>query len=284
MRTFPLAIAAILLVSSLALAEESLSILTTSGQRITGKVISETSRGYLIRTASGTQLVEYSTVVEVQKIADSGAAPAPVAPMTPAQLSPPPPPPSTDVEPTYQPMTPPQNSDQFVRSEQFEPADQKPKPDANSRKGFHLGIGFNLGVAPYINYAGSGFGQFFYVAIGPQAAGEFHFDWTFGIAGLRLSPSLAAIAGGSGVGIGPLLHVQFHLNLGSVFTLGGGLQGGVYLGSLNGGIIGPTLSPMILKLGDRGQHQIELRFSIQSISNYYQWYIPKVTLGYNFLF
>ena len=63
-------------------------IRTRDGRLIAGKVISETSRGYLLSTAAGTTVVAFTNIADLQPVS------APVV----SSLTPPPPPP---------PVTPP---------------------------------------------------------------------------------------------------------------------------------------------------------------------------------
>jgi hypothetical protein len=45
---------------------EIISIVTVAGVTVSGRLISETSRRYLVQTESGSQLVEYATIAEVK--------------------------------------------------------------------------------------------------------------------------------------------------------------------------------------------------------------------------
>lgn len=131
-------------------------------------------------------------------------------------------------------------------------------PRLTKGDGFHAGVG--LGV----------FG-FFFLAYVAQATVQAHFDWKWGLLGARLSPTLR----GTLVGVASAtpwsdrffsatVDGQFHLNLGRVFALGVGVEIGTLVtpGAAAGRtwhfVVGPSLSPAILRLGDRGQHQLAL--------------------------
>ena len=61
----------------------------------------------------------------------------------------------------------------------------------------------------------------------------------------------------------------FHYNFGDVFALGAGIEVGLaFGGGWNFLYVGPVIQPAIIKLGDRGQHQLAVTASIAVVSTY----------------
>ncbi len=130
--------------------------------------------------------------------------------------------------------------------------------EANS-DGFHLGVGVG----------GFGFYALAYIA---QATVQGHLDWKWGRVSLRVSPTFRA----SWVGINALganvneryftatVESQVRFNLGRVFAVGVGVESGALfvprLTAVSRAFfsIGPSVTPVLLRLGDRGEHQLSL--------------------------
>ena len=91
-RLGPAWLALFLVASSASGAERVVNLKTRDGRVLSGRVLQETSRGYLFRTDQKTELIDYANVDDLSS-ADQPP-PAPSA-MPPGEAMPPPPPPLT---------------------------------------------------------------------------------------------------------------------------------------------------------------------------------------------
>jgi hypothetical protein len=150
--------------------------------------------------------------------------------------------------------------------------------DEDDRKGFHFGIGGMLGLSWQLLSSGN----YGYVAPGLGNNLEAHFQWTFGLIGVRISPSLGLNLGSRfGISLGALSQVQF--NFSRLYALGAGLHLGFEIMDGRGfGMFGPSISPALIRLGDRGQHCLEARFTLPYLP--YGVALPTVLVGYSFFF
>jgi hypothetical protein len=133
---------------------------------------------------------------------------------------------------------------------------QAPRP---SQDGFHVGLGLG------------GFG-FWFLAYEVQLTGQVFLDWTWGRVGLRVAPTFRSTWAGidslgaswHGSYVSATVDTQVRLNLGRVVAIGAGVETGALLvrglpdGRVAFFVLGPSLSPAILRLADRGQHQLSL--------------------------
>ena len=77
---------------------------------------------------------------------------------------------------------------------------------------------------------------------------------------------------GKALGTGP-----FRYNFGDVFSLGAGIEIGLAFGEgYNFVYIGPVIQPVIIKLGNRGQHQLSVTASVAALSTYNSAFRGKI--------
>ncbi len=210
--------------------EGEVVIRTRDGRSRQGRVLSETQKGYLFAGPRGTSVIEFGDIVDMQKV----GAPAPVvgAPAVVAAAPVAAPTPVAD-PPSLRPV-----GDVIADA---------PVPERISREGFHFGLGASLGV----NNSG------------PSAQVQGHFEFNFGRPVYRINANVGAllISGASFFALS--VDNLFHFNIGDVYALGAGVQVGVAFG---GGYffacLTPVIQPVIIKLGDRGQHQLALTGSV----------------------
>lgn len=231
-------------------------IRTRDGQNKLGRVLSETSTGYLLAGPDGTEVVPFTAIVDIRQLAPAAntvsAAPAPVAqPMPAAQPAPQP----VDVATYYPPNTPPPAYPPQPPAQQWAPTAPPMQVSAlavdewmEHRKGFHFGLGITGQVLP----AGVGYAN---------AALQFNFDWTFGRTGLRVAPQVGFYKSWSSWFVAGV-DTTFQVNVAEHYAFGVGLQVGVAAGPYTRLYFAPTLAPAIVKLGDRGQHQLQLTVSV----------------------
>jgi hypothetical protein len=259
-----LLLASLCLISFSTFAQDKVIIKTRAGKTVEGRVLQETSRGYLVAAPSGTQLIEYTNVVDFQKVEAAAVAPAVAPTPVPLPVAEPSAPPVVST-PVYAPVAAPAP----MPVENIDESNTE-NPES-SREGLHIG----LGGGAFANPA---------VTIGIEA----HFDWTFGKVGFRVSPQVQIHSNYSGGFILFSAHPQFHFNVVKIYSLGAGIQTGLAVGTRSILFLGPTISPAIFKLGERGQHQIEARFSIPIIqfgsSGYGSLFPVMGMLTYSYLF
>ncbi|MDP1823193.1 MAG: hypothetical protein Q8L48_08130 [Archangium sp.] len=244
-----------------------LVIRTRDGKSRQGRVLSETKSGYLFTTAKGTSVIPFETIIDMRSanaeppeleprnaeaapVAIASAAPATVATAPAASEAVPPPPPPPAAAPVGEASA--------------------SAPDSTSARGFHFGLGVS---------AGGG-------RLGFDAGGHGVFDFNFGKTGFRLGLNLA-LAVGYGAGFLGSIDGLLHINLSDFYTLGVGAQVGAIIGDMNVFFVGPVLQPVVIKLGDRGQHQLALTATV-GFANYLDRELQTArygaTAGYTYLF
>lgn len=246
--------ASVVLLSSFSFAQVRGEVVIQSrdGKAVVGRVITETAKGYLLATATGTQVVEFGDIADIRQLAPVASAAPAAAPLVAA-----PPPVAPAVKPVASsptewsevPPPPPERPADYG----VEVAAPAPRPAKRDRTGLHFGLGLNSGLSVASGVYGSlGNG----VDVEVQAA----LDVGFGRPGYRLNVNI----GGSIRPYAPVtLAVDnlFTFAVGEVFALGGGLQVGLLFGGLAFFQVSPLLQPAILRLGDRGQHHLALTVS-----------------------
>lgn len=285
--------------SSLAFAQPQGEVVIRSrdGKTRMGRVLSETSKGYLLAGPDGTEVVEFASIIDIRQLAPSASAapavpvpvpaPAPVAPAPVAKsakqskqqpvavVAAPPPPPAPEPEPVVEfapPPPPPERPTQPTVNEVISDAGEPKSP----REGFHFGLGAGAFILPY----------------GPLAQLQAHFEFNFGRPVYRISANLGALAMyGNGM-VQVSVDNLFQFNVGDVYAFGAGVEVGLVLGSMGWLHLAPVIQPVVLKFGDRGQHQLSLTGSLSLLSTESYGYSGSVTfagtaqvyLGYSFLF
>lgn len=233
-----LLVSLVVAVTAFAAPEGEISIRTRDGKTHQGRVLSETQKGYLFSTPTGTLVIEFANIVDLQKLeAASTESARPVALPSPTS---------------------------FVEAANTEQT-------APSREGFHFGLGAQVGAYPG----------------GPEAFAQAHFDFNFGRPAYRINANFGVLGDLFNASVDNL----FHFNVGKVYTLGAGVEVGTAFG--HGAAVmyvAPVIQPVIIKLGDRGQHQISLTGSIVAFSTYDGNYrvslsgLLQATAGYSFFF
>ncbi|MDP1824212.1 MAG: hypothetical protein Q8L48_13245 [Archangium sp.] len=259
-------------VSSLALAqpEGEIIIRTRDGKTRQGRVLSETQKGYLFASQRGTSVIEFTNIVDLQKVEVVAEQPVAVTPPVAVAVAPAPvvvaPAPIGTVAP---PPPPPERPIEVV-------SDDAPAGEKGVREGFHFGIGANLGV-------NNG---------GPSAQVQAHFEFNFGRPVYRITANLGGLSMYSDGFFNGSIDNLFQYNIGDVYAFGAGVQVGVALGFGGFVYVAPVLQPVIIKLGDRGQHQLALTGSVAVLSNWsstgrfeVSWAgTVQVFAGYSYLF
>jgi hypothetical protein len=244
-----------------------LVIRTRDGKSRQGRVLSETKSGYLFTTAKGTSVIPFETIIdmkstnaepteaeprnaEVAPVAIASMAPATVAMASAASESVTPPPPPPAAAPVGEVSA--------------------SAPESSSARGFHFGLGVSAGGGR-LGFDGGGHGVF---------------DFNFGKTGFRVGLNLA-LAVGYGAGLLGSVDGLLHINLSDFYTLGVGAQVGVIIGNPNVFFAGPVLQPVVIKLGDRAQHQLALTATI-GFANFLDRDLMTpsygATVGYTYLF
>jgi hypothetical protein len=247
-------------------------IRTRSGKVLMGKILTETSKGYLLAGADGTSVVEFRNIVEIRELASTASAPAePTPPMVPApfpqkpeviespvaakkpvpsyyavaaqpaapkpvEVAAPPPPPERPVEPTV--------------TEVVQKAELTPK---RSREGFHFGLGLGAMLLP----------------ISASAQLQAHFDFNFGRPSYRLSLNGGVLYTAMFVSPQAMFSADnlFQFSVTNWYAFGAGVQLGVAVGSMSFVTVSPMVQPAIFKFGDRGQHQLSVTGAVVAISS-----------------
>lgn len=259
--------------SSVVLAQPAGEIIirTRDGKTHQGRVLSETAKGYLLAGPRGASVIEFASIVDLQKVeAQEPAAQNPAAQnpaVVAAPLAPPPPPAQLVASP---PPPPPARAVDEVIAEST--------PKSRKREGFHFGVGASLGLSN----------------AGPSAFAHGHFDFNFGWPALRLGLNVGTYSNWIGTMINPSVDSLFHFNIGRVFSLGAGVQLGVTFGEgYFFTYLAPVIQPVIIKLGEGGQHQISLTGSIVALSSLDRHHdfdeasiegTIQITAGYSFFF
>ncbi len=284
-------------------------IRTRDGKVRMGRVLSETSRGFLLSSPEGTEVVEFASIVDVRALAEAPAPQPQVRPQAPARPAYAPqyaapqyaapqyaaPQPEYAVTPQYaapQQQPPPQYVAQA-------PVHSAPAPSEAQWGGQPVGVsaeaapsvgdwmkhreGFKLGVGAFV---GGGSGH--YSSPSGSTALRFEIDWTFGRTGVRVSPELLIYNIGAYTWVGGGVDSEFHVNVAKHYAFGVGLRGALVSGANNALFVGLSLTPAIIKLGDSGQHQLTLTVTVPFLAGW-SGYAPPFTgpwgsLGYSYLF
>jgi hypothetical protein len=249
MHTRTVVVAAIVVLSStLSLAQPrgEIVIQQHTGRAIVGRIISETAKGYLVATSTGTELVEFTSIADIRQLAPVAA---PVgAPVAQASLAPAPQPRRAVPQPVPVYVDEPASEAAEVH-DVVEPA--RPR----TSQGFHFGLGASLAVQAY-RIAPD---------VGPQATASFEFN--FGRPAYRINANLGLV-------VGPYTFINasvdnlFLWSFGRHFSLGAGLQlGGAFAVTMNFLHVSPVVMPAVLKFGEWSQHQVALTGSVVVLSN-----------------
>jgi hypothetical protein len=266
-------VAVVLVVGSTALAqsEGEVVIRTRDGKSRQGRVISETQKGFLFAGPRGTSVIEFASIVDLQKVEPIVQAPLVAAAPPPPPPVPAPSTPAPVVAPVVSPVPPPPPERPSI-----EVATDAPMPEKSRREGFHFGIGANVGF-------NNG---------GPSAQLQAHFEFNFGRPVYRINANLGALVMYSSGFVSGSVDNLFQFNIGDVYAFGGGVQVGVAVGPVPFLYLAPVIQPVIIKLGERGQHQLSLTGSVVALSTWSsvgQFDVTyagtvQVFAGYSFLF
>lgn len=240
-------------------------IRTRDGKTRLGRILSETSKGYLLTVPDGTQVIEFKNIVDLRQVASAEAASTPTSP------PPMPPAPVAAVAPVVEATPPP--PERPVAPSVSEVISTEPSVLKPPREGFHFGLGAGAMVLP----------------AGALAQVQAHFEFNFGRPVYRISANFGTIGFWGDALIAFGLDNLFQFNVTDVYSFGAGVQVGLTAGTHAFVHVDPIIQPVIIKLGDRGQHQLSLTLSIALLSTY-EWNgnsfagMPQAYLGYSFLF
>ncbi len=258
--------------STLALAQPQGEVVIRSrdGKTRIGRILSETSKGYLLSGPDGTAVVEFSSITDIRQLAPQ-AAQAPLA--APSPVAAPPPLPAPEPVRAAVAEVPPPAPERPAPVPVQELARSEPVPEARSRDGFHFGLGAGAMFLP----------------TGLLAQAQAHFDFTFGRPAYRVSANFGTQQLYSSMFVMGSIDNLFQFNVSDLYSFGAGVQVGVAIGPRLYVYLAPVLQPVIIKLGERGQHQLSLTGSIVALSTIsYDEYTfagtPQVFLGYSYLF
>lgn len=271
-----------LFVSTLAFAqpEGEVVITTRDGKARQGRVLSETAKGYLFATSKGTSVIAFDKIVGIKSVDAvesepvAASAPAPAVVKV-AQNAPPPAPVAAPVIDTdfTSPPPPPSRPVEAPRSEVSIAVEQ---PQPNARTGVHFGVGAFGGLNPG--------------GVSLRAQGNFEFN--FGVPEYRASLNISYLNVWGMSALNVSADNLLQLNFGDVYALAFGVQVGVVTGVGTYFYGAPVLEPIIIKLGERGQHRLSLSGSIPVLSSVAytgsgiaSWAgMLQVTAGYSFYF
>lgn len=253
-RAFALLLSLCALTALAALPAGEQQIRTKDGRTLRGVVLSETRDGYLFKTATGTEVVRFDTIEDLQPVPVQ----APVAPwpdddgpgVAPEVAPPPPPPPDYQPPPPLGTPRPPEGEPQPATPEPVEP----PPPNWRAeRKGFHVSVGLGGAVNPGASTSATGsttFNVTGFVAARPAAS------WGLGWLDLHVELQPLGYFRGSTkalfVGVVPSVRVNFS----RFYSLGVGPYFAVVMSPGVDFCAGLQFSPAIFKLGKRGEHEL----------------------------
>lgn len=239
-------------------------IRSRDGKTRMGRIISETSKGYLLSGPDGTTVVEFSAITDIRELASQAPSPPPFPePMpVPVAAAAPAPQPERSIDAPVVTATAPEGA-----------------PQAPVREGFHFGVGAEMMALP------TGF----------LARAQAHFDFTFGRPAYRISANVGVQQLYSRLFIVASIDNLFQFNVTDIYSFGGGVQIGLAMGRPSMNLyLAPVIQPVILKFGDRGQHQLSVTASLVVLSSVYQdGYsgspislegTPQAFVGYSYLF
>lgn len=257
-------------VTALAYPAGELTFLTRDGRTLRGRILAETPQGYLVAGPKRTELLLYGNISDMRATEDQ-------AQLQPVPPPPPPAPPAVAAAP--EPLQAPQYPQPVRPLGWVQPppavgsSGVEEVPPASTRLGFHVGVGGGLLYLPI------GYGVF-------TANAQLNLDWTFGVVGIRISPTLTYYQYYNAY-VAISADTKVHFNIGDIFALGVGLDLGGAPGGGGGLYLGASVAPAIFKLGSRGQHQLALQVSVPVIVTTPRWSyfgMPMASLGYNYLF
>ena len=267
-------------------------IRSRDGKTRIGRILSETSKGYLLSGPDGTSVVEFASITDIRQLAPAAsnvgpttppAPPVVAAPSAPLPVAAPPMPvaaPSPVVVPARAdspvvtaPPPPPQRPSEGSVAQMQEEA-----PPVRTREGFHFGLGVGAMMLP----------------AGPMAQVQAHFEFNFGRPVYRINANVGGLVLWSSGFATASIDNLFQFNVTDVYSFGLGVQVGLAFGPRGYLQVAPVIQPVIIKLGDRGQHQFSLTGSLSVVSNVnYSYYsndhytfagTPQAYLGYSYLF
>lgn len=233
------------------------------GKVYTGRIVSETAKGYLFSSTAGTRVVEFGDIADIA----SAHTPPPV------ETPPAPPPPPMPIA-GESPSSPADTAAHLRRPETTKMGDES-EPD--EREGLHFGFGAGAMALPIPSV---------------MAQAQAHLEFRFGRPAYRLSVNAGMLTYPSALPhfLGSVDNT-FQFNVTDTYAFGVGLEIGVLLGSYNHLYAAPIAVPVIIKLGDKRQHQISLSGTMAVLSTvYYHYYekryvsfagTPTVHLGYS---
>lgn len=138
----------------------------------------------------------------------------------------------------------PPSSQPAAAAETPPPTKRRPALADERRKGFHVGPGISIG----------------YFLVGFGSSLEAHFDYSFGLLSLRLTPKLLGLLKASQwLALGASVHSQAHLNLGRVFAITAGFELGA-LPTPQAGLLAAPSFGAALKFGKRSELNLGLTF------------------------
>ncbi len=247
-------VSCVVLLSSLSFAQVRGEVVIQSrdGKAVVGRVITETAKGYLIATATGTKVIEFADVADVRQLVPAVSAAPVVAPVAPVPVAASPvvavtPVPSSPAEwsevPPPPPALPPAPAAEVASSSSVE----RPRSSGGVRFGLGVGLGTHL-FEGYVSPSAAVQGM---LEVGSRAAYR-----------LVVNAELASPAGAI-VAVDNL----FVYSIGSVFAFGAGLEIGASISTLSYFQLSAVLQPAILKFGQRGQHQVQLTLALTVLSS-----------------
>jgi hypothetical protein len=236
-----------------------LTFFTRDGRALRGRILAETPQGYLVAGPRRTELLPFTNIGDMRAAeGDAVSSPQPLA----LALGPPGLVPVVAPEGRSGAASPPQAA---VRADDSLPG--------NDRLGFHIGLGGGLMVVPLRTGL-------------VTANAQINLDWTFGVIGVRLSPTLGLYQY-IGTYVVASADTKVHFNITEAFSMGVGVDVGASLGLAGGLFAGLSAAPVIIKLGSRGPHQIALQVSLPFLlvgGSGSTFGGPMGSLGYNYLF
>lgn len=259
-------VALVVLLSSFSFAQVRGEVVIQSrdGKAVVGRVITETAKGYLLATASGTQVVEFGDIADIRQLAPVapafsaatpsvpasapvvGTAQRPEASSSPVWSEVPPPPPERPQEPAGEVVT--------------SGVTDRPRSSSPVRFGLGAGLGTN-----YLQGLGS-----------VSAALQAMLEVGSGRATYRLVAN-AELA----VPVGGLLALDnlFVFSFSEAYAAGAGVQVGAAFTGRTFFQLSPVLQPAILKFGERRQHQLQLTLALTVLSSVESFTLHSRSLG-----
>jgi hypothetical protein len=261
-----LLLSSVVLLSSLSLAQVrgEVVIQTRDGKAHLGRVVTETSKGYLLATATGTQVIEFGDIADIRHLAPAAQAAPTVVPLVTAPVPVTPvaakPVPSAPGEWSAVPPAPPERPADSAGEAVASRAVERPR----ARSGVRFGLGAGLGTN-YLQGLGS-----------VSAALQAMLEVGSGRAAYRLVAN-AELA----VPVGGLLALDnlFVFSFSDLYAVGVGAQVGAAFTGRTFFQLSPVVQPAILKFGDRRQHQVQLTLALTVLSSIQSYELHSKSLG-----